>query len=235
MDPTSGDGQTVRILVFSFRQRLGLALTHGSGGAQDHMGASMVEEIQHLCLIERQVFGALPAEDISIKPPALRLQLLPCTEQVGVVRHVEHGIESNSPWVFLKLALADEHRYSGVNGLGQLCIASGSKNGTGTGVWIETCDVLGGQRESALRVAEVLDAMREADKLGGGWAWRGGRTAGEQAEFEAAVNAGENPLVFEIKNACERSLIHHVLKEELGGVVRGDAAGQDRASTAIAR
>ena len=49
----------------------------------------------------------------------------------------------------------------------------------------------------------------------------------------AAVNARKKILlVLEVEQAHKRLLLHHVLEEELGGVVGGDAGGQDAADAA---
>jgi hypothetical protein len=43
------------------------------------------------------------------------------------------------------------------------------------------------------------------------------------------VNVGKDVLVFEIEKAVKGFFVHHVLKEELGGVVGGDANGEHAA------
>ena len=58
-------------------------------------------------------------------------------------------------------------------------------------------------------------------------------TGGEQAELHAAVDVGEDTApVLEVEQAGERSGLHHVLEEELGRVVGGDAGGQHASGAA---
>ena len=107
------------------------------------------------------------------------------------------------------------------------------KIGAGAGVGVEQSDVFGGEREAALGVAQVFDGVGEEDELG-----RSPRSAQppplvKRQNFMRLSTAGKiGPSFSKSKRLDERLLLHHVLEEELGGVVGGDAGGQHAADAA---
>ena len=65
----------------------------------------MVELMRHFCFVQGQVLPPVvirPDKNVSSQFPALGFQFFPSSEQVGVVGHVEHGFELNSPRVFFR-------------------------------------------------------------------------------------------------------------------------------------
>ena len=59
----------------------------------------MVEVVDHLRLVEREKSSVAPTKEVAVQDPAVGLQLLPRSEQAGVVGHVEHRHEADTPWV----------------------------------------------------------------------------------------------------------------------------------------
>ena len=86
---------------------------------------------------------------------------------MGVVGHVEHRAERDAPGFSSGLAgLADEHRHAAVDGLGEFGVLARAEDRAGAGVGVQKRDVLGGEGEAALGVAQVFDGMGEEDELG---------------------------------------------------------------------
>ena len=104
----------------------------------------MVEVVDHLRLVERQVLRTVLAEHVARQLPAVGFEPVARAETVGVVRHVEHCAEPNAPRVLFRLVvlgLPDQHRHTAVDGLGELGIPARSEDGAGTGVGVEDGDV----------------------------------------------------------------------------------------------
>lgn len=116
----------------------------------------MIELVDHLRLIEREVALRAAHEDIPLQGPPLPLQLLPRPEEVRVVRHVEHPEEAHPPWVPLRIVLPDEDGDAAVDPLGDLGVAAGAEDRAGPGVRIQECDILAGEEEAALGVVQLL-------------------------------------------------------------------------------
>ena len=199
-------------------------------------GPSVVEVMNHLRFIQRQVLRTVLAEHVARRLPTVSFEVFARVETMGVVRHVEHCAESDAPRVLLGLAVPgfpDQHRHTAIDDLGEFGIPARPEDGARTGVGVEEGNVVGRESEAAFGVGQRLDAVGEEDKLGSVSGGPQSTPGGEQAELVVPVDVGkEDSLVLEVEEAGERSRLHHVLKEELGRVVSGDAGGEYAASAA---
>ena len=84
--------------------------------ALDLIGSeSVVELVDHLCLVQRQHNLSVLLEPAPVQPPPGRCQLGPRTKQPGVVGHVKHAQESQAPWIPVRVALPPKHARSAVH------------------------------------------------------------------------------------------------------------------------
>src|SRR5437867_511002 len=143
---------------------------------------------------------------------------------MGIVGHMEHRAESNAPRVILRPRLADQHWDAAVDCLRELSIARGAEDRASAGVRVQECNVLDGEGEAAVRIAQLVDLSSKENELG-----RIGKSPcsisnGEETEPRRVMNLREDELfVLETEETCEGFPSHDVLKEELCGVIRGDA------------
>lgn len=84
---------------------------------------------------------------------------------VRIVRHVEHCREPNSPWILFGRPLLDHYGYATVDRLGNLRVALGAENGTGAGIGIDECDVLGAKSKVPILVIQVSCVVREKEEI----------------------------------------------------------------------
>ena len=197
----------------------------------------MVELVDHLRLVERQVLRTALAEHVTRQLPAVGFEPFPRVKEVRVGRHVEQALfESNVPRIVLRLAVLrfpDQHCHTAVDGLGQFGLPTGTEDGASAGVGVEEANFLGRQDESAFRVAQHINAVGEEDELGPVGSWPQSASSSEQAKLVVPVDIGkEDALVLEVEQARKRSRAHHVLEEVLGRVVRGDTGGEHAADSA---
>ena len=117
--------------------------------------------MEELRLVQRQVLATVGVdEDVAPQYVAIALQLLACTEKAGVVGHVEHGRELYAPTVLLRLGatrLLPKHSRTLVHLSRDLGVAFAAEHRAGERVGVEKGEVLGGQREVAVRLAQVVD------------------------------------------------------------------------------
>ena len=100
--------------------------------------------MDHLRFVERQVRLWISAKHVACQLPAVGFELFSGPEEMGVVGHVEHRAEPDTPRVFVGLAvlrLADEYGDAPVDCLGQLGVAAGAEGRAGAGVGIQQRDV----------------------------------------------------------------------------------------------
>src|SRR5690606_35791525 len=124
------------------------------------------ELVEHLRFVQRQVALAAADEDVAFEPPAFGLELLAGAEEAGIVGHVEHAEEPDPPRVLLGRAFFNKYRYPAIDRLGDVGVALGAEDWAGAGVGVEECQILRGEGEAALVVAEIFDVVGEEDELG---------------------------------------------------------------------
>jgi len=137
---------------------------------------------------------------------------------------MKHAQEAHPPRV-LAGALVDQHRHALVNGAGQLGIHARAEDRQGARVGVEQGDLRRAEREAPAFVAQVLHAGGKEGKLRLLHRRAGKR---QQAEFHAAVHCREEFFpVLEVIQADDAPLFHLLGKEDLVGVVGGNAGGDD--------
>lgn len=211
--PVAGGDLQVGILLFRSSEVAGFKIP--TVGIELVGGPAVVELVDHLRFVERQEAGAgLVAE------------------QVTVVGHVQHRLESDTPWVFLRLfvaGLADEDGHVAVDFFGEFGIGTGPENRAGAGVGVDEGEFLRCETEETLGLLEVVDAGEVAGELG-----LVGGSGGEEAELKAAMHSLKNTFpVFEVVEAGEAVLADEVVKIGLGAVVGGNPGGDDKAGAAL--
>ena len=72
----------------------------------DHVRISMIIKLSHHSLVQWQHPLGATFEDIAVQGPAIGLQLFAGSEQLGVVGHVEHRRERDSPRVTVPVTFA---------------------------------------------------------------------------------------------------------------------------------
>ena len=186
---------------------------------------------------KRQILFAILTEDVALKSPAIGLQLLSSAEEMGVVGHVEqrclnvmpHGFSSDRPpwlrgsgparggrWPWSVRRRVRERKIGQVRVLGLSSAMSSA----------ERVKRRSGSRRSSTAWAKKTNSALSA-------VGRRPRPAVKRQNLIAAVDVREEmPACSRSRKADERLLLHHVLEEELGGVVGGDAGGQDAANAA---
>src|SRR5579884_3087926 len=99
----------------------------------------------------------------------LVLQLLPRAEQAGVIGHVEHALEGDTPWVVLVLGAAcllPEDARAPVHLARDLRVPLAAKHWAGARVGIEQGEVVGRKREVPVLLAEMVDRRGEEGEVG---------------------------------------------------------------------
>ena len=115
----------------------------------------MIELVQHLRFVERQITSVVPTVDVALAAATFLLQLSACPEVVGVVGHVKERSERNPPRIGFRLVpvrLTPEHRDAAIDGLGQLGVACALKDRAGARIGIEKIDVFGRKRKLLFRL-----------------------------------------------------------------------------------
>src|SRR2546430_7142376 len=92
------DGEVPRLVLAVDRRR-----------AFDHVSGAMIEEVDHLRLVQREHAFPGAGEYVAAQVPAICLQRLAGTEQVGVVGHVEEILDGDNPGVAVSLRLVPQH------------------------------------------------------------------------------------------------------------------------------
>ena len=200
---------------------------------------TMISEVHHVLLIQRQILLRPPLKHIAAQLPAVLLQLLARAKETGVARPVEESLlELHPPRVLFGRGggrLLHKHWHAPVDVLGELGVDFGAEDRAGLGVRVDERDLVAREREAAALVGEVLDHVREEHEL------RSGRQSGglcvgrgcaerEAGEFVTAMHAFEDRCgILKIKQARQRRAVHKILEKELGGVVRRNTAGNDAA------
>ena len=156
----------------------------------DHLGfvkRQVASGERRMVTIRHSPFPIRLHKPIPHQPVPLRLQLRPRAEEMRVVGHVKHAQEANAPrigfgelrvanseWLALfhspfpiRHSLVHQHRHAAVDGFRQFGILTGAEDGHGASVGVDAGQVLGGEGEAPPRVAQVLGAGGEEDKLHG--------------------------------------------------------------------
>ncbi|MEZ5608103.1 MAG: hypothetical protein R3E52_13525 [Burkholderiaceae bacterium] len=143
----------------------------------------MVKLVNHLCLIHRQKFGSLSRGT--------------CSNDFSF-RHIKHPSDAKAQWIDFwrstagvfalahPFGLADKHRHL-VELFGQLRIALAAEHRAGARVGVNQAEFVGREGEAPARVGGLCHLGGKADKFGGL-----GSTQRHQAEFDAAVDGGED-------------------------------------------
>ena len=164
-------------------------------------------------------------------PVAIFLQFLRGAEVFGVVRHVEHRRECNAPGVALfSGGFIHQHGRVFVDLAGQFHIPAAAEDGARPRVGVEEREVLGRERERAVRIIGLRHIVQEegtAGRLSGQFFARDERNA----ELETGVNVREEDFaVLEVQQFFQPALADDLLEVSLRCVVRGDAAGREDAN-----
>src|SRR5690606_13485616 len=115
-----------------------LLLSGHVAGVEPVVGCpAVVELVEHLRFVQRQVALVAADEDVAFEPPALGLELLAGAEEAGIVGHVEHAEEPDPPRVLLGRAFFNKYRYPAVDRLGDVSVALGAEDWAGAGVGVE--------------------------------------------------------------------------------------------------
>ena len=112
--------------------------------------------------------GGGAGEDVASEGPAVGFELVAGAEQVGVVRHVEHGHEREAPGVAVGVAVADEDGDAAVDGEGELGVAAGSEHWAGAGVRVEQRQLLGREGEAGIGVEQLVHTPKGECELRNG-------------------------------------------------------------------
>src|SRR5437588_874117 len=105
-------------------------------------------------------------EDVAHQGPTICLELLACTEEMRVIRHVEHGHEVNAPWLRLGRSLLDQDRDTAVDRHGDLGVAARAEDGAGTCVGVEESNIGSGEYEAAVIFLQLLRVHQQEGEQG---------------------------------------------------------------------
>lgn len=142
----------------------------------------------------------------------------------------------------LGVVFIDQDRHPAIDVFGEFSILFTAEDRAGAGVGIDEGNIFGRELKMALFIAEIGNAVGKEDEVG----WRDGEVARwgggewcaecEEAEFVAVMHSGENTFpVFKVIEADQGAGVGEILKEEFGGVVGGDAAGNDATTASLSR
>ena len=84
---------------------------------------SVIELVDHLCLVQRQHDLSVLLEPACVQPPSGRCQVGPIAKEARVVGHVKHAQESQAPWIPVRVALPPEHARAAIHRQVDVCIA----------------------------------------------------------------------------------------------------------------
>ncbi|TFE69322.1 hypothetical protein A7Q09_05370 [Methylacidiphilum sp. Yel] len=167
----------------------------GAGGLVRVVTKPVVELVDHLGFIQREIPFRSAQEDVPFETIALGLELIPGAEEMRIARHVEQALRKRHAPRIARLAfgLLHQHRDAAVDVAGELGVAGGAEDGRGAGVGVDQAQVLGRKGEAALGMREVGCVVAEEGELRGAGRSEGAGE-GEEAELVAAVHTREEPL-----------------------------------------
>ena len=144
-NPVSGERTQIWICVHCFVKLWQLSLVCLRLRLSFVGSPPVVEVMDHFRLIQWQILRLVLAEGVPLQPPAIRFQLLPYAEEVGVACHIEESLlECNAPWIFFRptfLHLSNEHWYPVIDGLSQFSVVARAEDGARAGIGVQECDV----------------------------------------------------------------------------------------------
>ena len=163
--------------------------------------------------------------------------MLKCLKQTSVIRHVEHTLKCHTPRVVLVniISLPPEDSGPLVYLAGDLHIAPAAEDGAGARVGIEESEIRCREGNAAFFVAGISELFGPVQEEG---EFRLGDRAvfaahREQAELDAAVNAGEDLLaVLEVVEGGDGLAVDEIAEEGLRRGVEGEAGRDDHAGAA---
>ena len=106
----------------------------------------MVVLVKQLGFVEGQITLSIPREHIAIKLPAFICQLLVGAEQTGVIGHVKHRGELNTPWIHFRFSpflFFPKDFGAAVHLACDFHVPPCSEDGTGSRIRIEQGEILG--------------------------------------------------------------------------------------------
>ena len=96
-NPVPRDHNRIRVNLFVHRHVVGVASRKRAFISVFKCREAMVVLVEQLGFVKWKVAFVFFDEYIALQTPAALFQLLPSSEQAGVVGHVEHGGESDAP------------------------------------------------------------------------------------------------------------------------------------------
>ena len=190
-------------------------------GVDDDTGGAMVERLHHLPFVERHPFTRSTVVTVAADRPSAFpfLQLLPGTELVGIVRHVEHrGVLDRPRPDLLTAGTVHKHRQAPVYRGRQLGVPPGTEDRGGTGVRIDRGEVFRRERKAAIGVHKlgyVVQMERALSRLG-----ERSPARDEDAELERSMDIGEEHLlIFEVVQRPQAALGRDRAEKGGGGLV----------------
>ena len=192
---------------------------------------SMIELVDHLCLVQGQYDLSVLLESVHVQLPPSGGQLGPHTKQPRVVGHVKHAQESQAPWIPVRVSLPPQHARSAVHRQVYCCIALRPERGTVPRVRVERSEIGGSEREVPLPVVEIDCASRIEGEVG-----LAGLPDRQQHEPIPVIETLEDEaLVFEVMDTGKGATVEKCLKILLRGVVGDNPARHDEACATARR
>src|SRR4051812_27317812 len=114
----------------------------------------MVELMNHLRFVQRQVDFLAANESIGLQNGSICLQLLPRAEQVCSSVHHEHQLEAKIPRILAR-KFVDQDRHPLVDATCQLCVSASAEDRTCFSVRVDTSEILRRERKCACFIPEI--------------------------------------------------------------------------------